>query len=115
MTCDQGEASPAQGSSTTNTTKRFLDSSFFRGGRASVLPAPEEVRTINVKPGDVRSIDFRRPPPVKLPALGLLVRYGANTTTVETKTQRLVYDKLQGKVPVPEVYPWAEEGGQVFI
>jgi predicted Ser/Thr protein kinase len=27
----------------------------------------------------------------------------------------MVYDKLQGDVPVPEVYGWSENGCQVFI
>ncbi|KAJ0413504.1 kinase-like domain-containing protein [Aspergillus carlsbadensis] len=47
--------------------------------------------------------------------MGLLIKYGANTTIVEAETQKMVYDQLQGKVPVPEVYGWMEDGGQVFI
>ncbi|KAI1932686.1 hypothetical protein LOZ66_006812 [Ophidiomyces ophidiicola] len=48
-------------------------------------------------------------------SLGLVVKYGADVTIVEAQTQKMVYEKLQGQVPVPEVFGWIEDGGQRFI
>ncbi|KAI1991107.1 hypothetical protein LOZ51_004639 [Ophidiomyces ophidiicola] len=50
-----------------------------------------------------------------IPSLGLFVKYGADVTIVEAQTQMMVREKLQGQVPVPEVFGWAENGGQRFI
>lgn len=47
--------------------------------------------------------------------MGLIVKYGADTTVTEAETQNMVYKQLKGKVPVPEVFGWTEDGGQVFI
>ena len=33
----------------------------------------------------------------------------------EAETQIMVYKQLKGKVPVPEVFGWTEDGDQVFI
>jgi hypothetical protein len=98
-----------------NTTRTISDSSFFREHRASTLPIPAEVRAINEESGNIRGTRFNRPPPVKFPSLGLIVKYGADTTVTETETQNMVYKQLEGKVPVPEVFGWTEDGGQVFI
>ncbi|KAJ5219930.1 hypothetical protein N7468_009134 [Penicillium chermesinum] len=95
--------------------KQILDSRFFRENRAPGLPSPAEVRDINVKLGGLWSKNFHRPTPVKFPALGMLVKYGANTTIGEAETQKMVYDRLQGKVPIPEVYGGTTDGGQGFI
>lgn len=95
--------------------KQILDSSFFREARGSALPSPAEVRATNEKLGTVRCKNFRRPGPVKFPALGMLVKYGSNTTIGEAETQKMVYGKLKGKVPIPEVYGWTMDGGQGFI
>ena len=58
---------------------------------------------------------FNRPPPVKFPSLGLFVKYGADATTVEAQAQMMLREKLQGHLPVPEVFGWAQNGGQNFI
>ena len=47
--------------------------------------------------------------------MGLIVKYGADTTVTEAETQNMVYKHLKGKVPVPEVFGWTEDGDQVFI
>jgi hypothetical protein len=47
--------------------------------------------------------------------LGLIVKYGGDITVTEAKTQIMLYTQLKGKVPIPEVFGWAEDGGQVFI
>lgn len=83
--------------------------------RASTLPGPNEVRAINESTGNVRSRNFHRPPPVIVPSLGLIVKYGADVTILEVRTQMMVREKLRGQVPVPEVFGWAEDGDQRFI
>lgn len=98
-----------------NTTRTISESSFFREHRESTLPTPVEVRAINTESGNIRGTSFNRPPPVKFPSLGLIVKYGADTTITEAETQSMVYKQLKGKVPVPEVFGWSEDGGQVFI
>ncbi|RYO76718.1 hypothetical protein DL763_010230 [Monosporascus cannonballus] len=93
----------------------FHESSFFKEQRAPALPTPEEVRAINESTGHVRSTNFNRPPPVIVPSLGLVVKYGADVTIVEAQTQMMVREQLQDRVPVPEVFGWAEDGDQRFI
>ncbi|KAK1772723.1 hypothetical protein QBC33DRAFT_522312 [Phialemonium atrogriseum] len=50
-----------------------------------------------------------------IPSLGLVVKYGANVTATETQTQMMVLRRLQGTVPVPEVFGYTEDGGQRFV
>ncbi|KAK2592984.1 hypothetical protein QQS21_009312 [Conoideocrella luteorostrata] len=90
-------------------------SSFFREKRADAFPSPDEIRALNRELGDIRAEDFYRPPPVRIPALGLLVKYGADVTVHEAKTQLIIREKLLGHVPIPEVFGWAMDGGQGFI
>lgn len=96
-------------------TMTISDSSFFREHRAPTLPTPAEVRAINEESDNLRGTYFNRPPPVKFPSLGLIVKYGADVTVTEAETQTMVYKQLKGKVPVPEVFGWTEDGRQVFI
>ncbi|KAI5789088.1 kinase-like domain-containing protein [Geopyxis carbonaria] len=109
----EGEASLHDSSH--NTTMTISDSSFFRERRASALPTPAEVRVHNDRSANMRGIRFNRPPPVKFQSLGLIVKYGADVTVTEVKTQIMVYKQLKGKVPVPEVFGWAQDGRQVFL
>lgn len=74
-----------------------------------------EVKAINKKLDNFWGTRFNRPSPVKFPSLGLLVKYGANPIVTEAKTQNMVYKQLKSRVPVPEVFGWTEDGGQVFI
>ncbi|KAJ5560396.1 hypothetical protein N7513_002795 [Penicillium frequentans] len=85
-----------------NRINTISDSSFFRENRPSTLPNPAEVRAINEGSGNIRGTSFNRPPPVKFPSLGLIVKYGADTSVTEAETQHMVYKQLKGKVPVPE-------------
>lgn len=101
-----------------NMTRIIYDSSFFKEHRASVLPNPAEVRAINECLDNLDNFFgrmYNRPPPVKFPSLGLIVKYGSDPTVTEAETQHMVYRQLKGKVPVPEVFGWTEDGGQVFI
>lgn len=91
------------------------ESSFFTEKRASSLPTPAEIRALNEASGNVDGRTFDRPPPVMIPVLGLAVKYGRNVTVLEARTQMEIRKQLQGRVPVPEVFGWAEDGGQGFI
>lgn len=94
----------------------FPDSSFFREKRAASLPTPAEIRALNgktIKEGGKISPDW--PPPVKIEALGLFVKYGAFVTVTECQTQVWIREKLQGRVDVPEVFGWARDQGQTFL
>ncbi|RMJ24444.1 Phosphotransferase enzyme family [Aspergillus sp. HF37] len=87
MTPEWVEGEAGLHDSSHNTTRTISDSSFFREHRASTLPTPAEVWAINEESGNIR----------------------------EAETQNMVYKQLKGKVPVPEVFGWTEDGGQVFI
>ncbi|GJN80410.1 hypothetical protein PLIIFM63780_003936 [Purpureocillium lilacinum] len=82
---------------------------------APTLPSPAEIRALNRLLNNVRGDSYRRPPPVRIPPLGLFVRYGADVTVTEAITQTWVRDQLRGLVTVPEVFGWTQDGGQTFI
>ncbi|KAK3385271.1 phosphotransferase enzyme family protein [Podospora didyma] len=92
------------------------ESSFFRGRPGATLPTPSAVRARNKA-----DAEFARPPPVrwggdtgsKQPRL--LIKYGADVTVGEALTQHMAHQKLLGRVPIPEVFGWAVDGGQTFI
>lgn len=91
---------------------------FISAEQAMRLPTPSEIRAINNKKAEDDPqlyITANRPPPVSIPSLGLHVKYGTDVTVVEAQTQILVHHCLQGKVPVPKVFAWVEDKGQVFI
>lgn len=93
----------------------FPESSFFRERRASAFPTPAKIRAINEASGDAYATNLNRPPPVMIPSLGLVVKYGADVTVLEAQTQMKVREQLQGQVPTPEVFGWIEDGRQRFI
>jgi hypothetical protein len=93
----------------------FPESSFFKERRASTLPTTVEIRAVNKDSGDPYTTNFNRPLPVKIPSLGLVVKYGADVTVTEAQTQMEIREQLQGHVPTPEIFGWSEDGGQVFV
>lgn len=102
-------------STPTPTAKVFSQSSFFQERRAPALPSPAQIRALNEASGHCRAASLKHPPPVIVPSLGLAVKYGADVTIAEVEAQVLMRERLQGRVPVPEVFGWAEDGGQKFI
>ncbi|KAF4506280.1 hypothetical protein G6O67_006381 [Ophiocordyceps sinensis] len=96
-------------------TEIFPDSCFFKERRASALPPPAEIKAINEKSGNIRAISFNRPPPVILPSLKLVIKYGADVPAIEAQTQRIIHKLLRNVVPVPEIFGWTEYKGQTFI
>ncbi|KAF5020383.1 hypothetical protein F66182_7591 [Fusarium sp. NRRL 66182] len=102
-------------SATSVRTKIFPQSSFFQERRAPALPSPAEIRALNEASDHTRAACFDHPPPVLIPSLGLAVKYGTSVTIAEVETQMLMSEKLRGRVPVPEVFGWADDGGQQFL
>ncbi|KAJ5105922.1 phosphotransferase enzyme family protein [Penicillium alfredii] len=93
----------------------FPESSFFQTNKEIALPTPAKIRAINEASGDFKKNYFERAAPVTIPSLGLFVKYGRGISIVEAKTQRMVHNTLKDVVPIPEVFGWAEDKGQVFI
>lgn len=93
----------------------YPQSSFFREARAVALPSPTEIRALNEASEDIRARSLDHPTPVKFPTLGLIVKYGTDVTAAEIEAQIMMYERLQGQVPVPEVYGWAKDGDQMFL
>ncbi|KAI0095802.1 kinase-like domain-containing protein [Nemania sp. FL0031] len=91
----------------------FPNSSFFREKRAASLPTPAQIRALNEKNCGVVRYDWPRP--VKIESLGIFVKYGTFVTETEMQTQVWIREKLQGRVPIPEVFGWAQDQGQTFI
>lgn len=91
----------------------FPKTSFFKEQRASMLPSPANIRAINLQFKNA-SARLQFPPPVIIPSLELVVEYGANASIVEAQTQMIVREQLHGCLPVPEIFGWAEDGGQTF-
>ncbi|KAK2024033.1 phosphotransferase enzyme family protein [Colletotrichum zoysiae] len=95
--------------------KIFPESSFFKEKRAHTLPTPAEVRARNWEVDRFRAARVYRPPAVKFPSLGLVVKYGSGVTIVEAQTQVMVHERLRGTVPVPEIFALVEDDKQLFI
>ncbi|GAQ10346.1 hypothetical protein ALT_7667 [Aspergillus lentulus] len=95
--------------------KIFRESSFFKEKRADALPSPADVRAMNEASGNPRATRFDCPPPVIIPSLGLVVKYGADVTIVEAQTQIMLREQLQNRVPVPEIFGWAQDAEQTFL
>jgi len=86
----------------------FEDSSFFAKGEVQ-LPTPAEVR-------QAAGAEYRigRPPPVVFHSLKLLVKYGTIITIAEGQCLWAI-GRLLPTVPVPEVYGWRQDNGEIFI
>ena len=95
--------------------KTFPESSFFQVGRAPALPSPGEVRDLNLKTGNVAATSLNYPPPVVIPSLGLVVKYGLSVSIVEAQTQIMLREEFHGRIPIPEIFGWTEDDGQTFI
>jgi hypothetical protein len=91
------------------------DSSFFQIHDVPSLPSPKQVREIASRSKDPRTMRRTRPPPVYFPSLGMCVKYGTEITIAEGQCLLFVRSKLSPYVPVPEVYGWCKDDGQVFV
>lgn len=93
----------------------FPGTSFTQAHPNTLLPSPADVRARNIATGHPKATNLNWPPPVRIPELGLFVKYGTQVTRTELEAQLYVYQQLQGLVPAPEVMGWAEDAGQGFI
>lgn len=92
------------------------NSSFFKRQGAPKLPSPAEVRALNNATGHWRATQLDSPTPLKIPSLGLLIKYGASITRAEVETQIFLYKQLRNHhIPIPEVFGHAEDNDQRFI
>lgn len=88
----------------------FRESAFFsQNGSNCSLPSPTEVRAAKSTKNLGLSIT------VQFEALNLLVKYGRYIAIAEGQCLWAIRRLLHSKIPVPEVYGWCEDGGEVFI
>ncbi|KAK3938006.1 kinase-like domain-containing protein [Diplogelasinospora grovesii] len=95
----------------------FLESSFFsRNGAGAELPSPANVRArgaVQDPTSQGRNFAFR---PVRYEELGLVVKFGRPPEMTVAEGQCLwALHRILPNVPVPEVYGWTHDDGQVFI
>ena len=89
----------------------FADSSFFTQPNApSALPSPAEVRVLANVHHDQNCAQL-----IHFPSLRLIVKYGRTITIAEGQCLWAIRHLLIDFVPVPEVYGWCRDGGEVFI
>jgi hypothetical protein len=99
------------------------DSQFFR--KFTKLPSPEEVRSqakaqhlVGVCPDNRKTFSIAgphvRPPPVIFKDLGLFVKWGSAARISEGQCLYALGYLLKDHVPVPEIYGWREDGGQII-
>lgn len=67
------------------------NSSFFRERRAPTLPSPAKIRAISQQFG--HKVRFNRPLPVKIPSIGLFIKYGADVRSLRLR-RRLCYGAI---------------------
>lgn len=87
----------------------FKESKYFsQNGPDFPFPSPAEIHA-SERPG----LGWSRT--ARYEALNLIVKYGKVITIAEGQTLWALRRLLPSKVPVPEVYGWCEEQGEVFI
>jgi hypothetical protein len=87
----------------------FKESKYFsQNGLDFPFPSPAEIHA-SKRPGQGWSRTAR------FEALNLIVKYGKDITIAEGQTLWALRRLLPSRVPVPEVYGWCQEGGEVFI
>ncbi|OBT60829.1 hypothetical protein VE03_09918 [Pseudogymnoascus sp. 23342-1-I1] len=85
----------------------FNESTYFlRHSPETALPLPTEVRA-HQRPGQYGPIQFE--------SLNLLVKYGKEITIAEGQCLWALRRFLPSQVPVPEIYGWCEDNGEVFV
>lgn len=79
------------------------------------LPSPAEVRGVANQSTDPYATIITRPPPMRFPSMGLLVKYGTEITIAEAQCLLFIHTELSQTVPVPEVFGWCKDNNQVFV
>lgn len=94
----------------------FQDSSFFVNyGAHAKLPIPEIVRKEARKQKNLPGQWAHKPWAVPFFSIKLLVKYGPSFSIAEGQCLRAIRTTLGEQVPVPEVYGWCQDSGEVFI
>ncbi|OJD16947.1 hypothetical protein AJ78_02929 [Emergomyces pasteurianus Ep9510] len=102
----------------------FRQSSFFK--KWPQLPSPEAVRAQARAQYQAGSAPDQRktfgptgpqwsPPPASFESMGLFVKWGANIMIAEGQTLYAIRHLLKESVPVPELYGWRTNGGEIFL
>lgn len=92
----------------------FTDTSFFRdNGKHATLPSPATVREEAARPKT--GIWAQRPFSVPFLSQNLVVKYGLRASISEAQCLWAIRHYLGHRVPVPEIYGWCQDGGEVFI
>lgn len=85
----------------------FKESTYFlRNGTEISLPSPSEVRARQ------QHLQYS---PIYFESLNLLVKNGKNISIAEGQCLWALRRFLPSQVPVPEIYGWCEDNGEVFI
>lgn len=95
----------------------FHESSFFsRNGPGAELPSPADVRARGATQDSQWRYNTFASRPVRYEELGLIVKLGSayRVTVAEAQCLWALRRALPG-VPVPEIYGWRHDEGQVFI
>ncbi|KAF1956561.1 hypothetical protein CC80DRAFT_535230 [Byssothecium circinans] len=90
----------------------FRDSTFFK--THDTLPTPANVRRVASQSTNPMAQIPTRPPPVLFPDQGLIVKYGTEITIAEGQCLLYIRKALRD-VPVPELFAWRKDDGQVFL
>lgn len=94
----------------------FSESSFFKKGGANVkLPTPAMVRAEATKPKNLPGRWALKPYVVPFFSMNLVVKYGSSLSIAEGQCLWVIRKSLGHQVPVPEVFGWCRDGGEVFI
>jgi hypothetical protein len=87
----------------------FKESKYFsQNGPGFPFPSPAEIHA-----SERSGLGWSRT--ARFEALNLIVKYGKDITIAEGQTLWALRRLLPSQVPVPEVYGWCEERGEVFI
>ena len=94
----------------------FPESSFFKEhGVHAGLPTPAMVREESARLKNLPGTWARKSWAVPFFSMKLLVKWGREITIAEGHCLWAIRKTLGGQVPVPEVYGWCRDGGEVFI
>ena len=92
----------------------FKDTLFFKQEREQSLPSPDEIRD-HARRRREESEHRGHPQPVHLKHLKLTVKFGPHVDIAEGQCLWAVGRLLKDQVPVPEIYGWRHDGGEVFL
>ncbi|KAI9665381.1 MAG: hypothetical protein M1831_001819 [Alyxoria varia] len=79
------------------------------------LPTPHLVRSRAIAAGHT-VLKSHHPDPVRFPELGVFVKWGPHVTIAEAECLHFFWQTYsETRVPVPKVYGWYEDKGEIFL